>query len=67
MKEKIQNLIDQHKLFKQECYAFLEELNKVDVIKLSPKENDVLHDSKLVYNEELRWRSIFISELEDLL
>ncbi len=67
MKEKIENLIQQHKEAKQEVFNLLEELNQVNTTKLDYKENDTLREHKIKLEEELYMRNVMISDLENLL
>lgn len=67
MKHKIQELINHHKIAKQEVEFLLEELNQIDGSKLSYIEIDSLEMSKLKYLDELYFRQLFIQDLENLL
>lgn len=67
MKQKIQELINSHKLAKMECYSLLEELSQIDTTKLSYQEEDALNELKMKNTEELYYRQLFIQDLESLL
>lgn len=67
MKEKIKELIQHHTNSKNEISSMLEELNQIDNSKLSYQEIDSLEESKLKLLDELYFRSLFISDLENLL
>lgn len=67
MKEKIKELILHHSNSRDECRSLLEELNQIDSSKLSYQEIDSLEESKLKLLEEAYWRSVMLSDLENLL
>lgn len=67
MKEKIEDLVDNHKLIRLELNNFIEELNKIDISKLSKQEYNDLTESKLRYSQEISLRAGFINELQSLL
>ncbi len=67
MENKIKELIEHYKLAKLEVYSLLEELNQIDVSKLSEEEINSLELSKARYMEEYAMRNIFINDLESLL
>jgi len=67
MKQKILDLIAQHKLSKQECNMMIEELNKVDISKISSNELSHLQHLKFRIIEEASWRGIFINQLEAII
>jgi len=67
MKQKILELIAQHKLSKQECNMMIEELNQIDSSKITKEEYKDLTELKLRYIEESELRHIFIQDLESLL
>lgn len=61
MKEKIEELIQQHKLAKQECFELISELKEI-----SKKDKEA---QELIYRfeQEYSWRGVFINQLEDLI
>jgi len=67
MKKKIQDLLDEYRLSKQEAYFLLEELSQVDGSKMSPEDKIALESTKLKTTEEIAWRGVFIGRLEDIL
>ena len=67
MKGKIEQLIQQHRLAKDEVNNLLEELNQIDSSKLSYQEVDSLEVSKVKLLEEIYLRSVFVTDLESLL
>ena len=67
MKQKIKELIQQHKERKQECFEQLEELSKLSGTKISKEEKEVLRTSMFYLSQEYDLRSIFVSELESLI
>ncbi len=67
MENKIKELIAHHKLSRLEVYSLIEELNQVDVSKISESEISDLELSKARYTEEYAWRGVFINDLENLL
>lgn len=66
MREQIENLIGEQKLFRLECFEMLQELNSIDTTKLSTKEKLELRESIIRNEEELSLRLGFINELEKL-
>lgn len=67
MKQKIEQLIQHHKLAKQECFELLQELYKLKDSDLSKAEKDGLEIAINRNENEIYLRSVFISDLEDLL
>ena len=67
MKQKIKELIQQHKERKQECFEQLEELSKLSGTKISKEEKEVLRTSMFYLSQEYDLRSVFIYELENLI
>ena len=67
MKQKIKELIQQHKERKQECFEQLEELSKLSGTKISKEEKEVLRTSMSYLPQEYDLRSVFVSELESLI
>lgn len=67
MKDQIKNLITFHKVAKQECYSLLEELTGLRGMSMSDEDLHILEISIIKAEEELCWRGVFISDLEDLL
>jgi len=67
MKQKIQQLINQHKEAKKEVFMMLEELNQIDGGELSYQEDDGLESLKMLYQQEYSLRDMMISQLEDIL
>lgn len=60
MEDKIKELIEFHKLARQECGELLSDLSR--------NSNDIVTDLLIrQYQEERAWRGIFINQLEDLL
>jgi len=67
MKQKILDLISQHKLSKLECNMMIEELNQIDNNKITKEEYKDLQDLKAKYIEESAWRAVFINQLEAII
>ena len=67
MKQKIKELIQQHKERKQECFEQLEELSKLSGTKISKEEKEVLRTSMFYLSQEYDLRSVFVSELESFI
>jgi len=67
MKEKVQELIQHHKSSKDEVYMLLEELNQIDIDKISYQEDIALKELKAKHQEEHDMRQLFIQDLESLL
>ena len=62
MKEAIQQLIEQHKESKNECWHLLNEIREVQDIG-----NGDFHLTINKYEEEYAWRGVFISQLENII
>ena len=67
MKEQIQELIAQHKTYKEEVFNLLQELSLYDYDKLDMYEAEALETRRSFLSEELNLRSSFISDLEGLI
>ena len=67
MKQKIKELIQEHKERKQECFEQLQELSKLSGTKISKEEKEVLRTSMFYLSQEYDLRSVFVSELEGLI
>jgi len=67
MVTEIKELIAEHQSFKDECFALLGELNQISNTKLSAEDRKSLEISIIKAEEELHFRNLFISQLEDLL
>ena len=67
MREKIQKLIEMHKLAKLETHTLLEELYQIDDSKLLQSDKHTLDCSKIALEMQLNLEASFLSELEDLL
>ena len=67
MKQKIKELIQEHKERKQECFEQLQELSKLSGTKISKEEKEVLKTSMFYLSQEYDLRSVFVSELESLI
>lgn len=65
--EKLNKLIQEHKLSREECSIQLNELTEIDKTKFSKKEIKDIEDSILELEVEKSMRSLFISELQTLL
>jgi len=64
---KLEKLIAEHKLAKEETWEQLNELSKIDTTKFSDKEKKDIEVSVLELQQELSLRNCFISDLQDLL
>lgn len=67
MKKELQELLDNHKEYKQEVFSLLEQLNQVELYKLPSEDREAL---KLAINNaeiELNLRNSFITDLEIVL
>lgn len=67
MKEKIQQLLDEYILSKQEAEFLLKELYKVKENKLSIEDRIALENTKIRTTEEIAWRGVFIDRLENII
>jgi hypothetical protein len=67
MKDKIEKLIVEHKILKQEVWHQLEELNSTDANKLPQIEKDAFEHCKNYYETEYSVRLSFITDLENLI
>jgi len=67
MKQQIENLIAEQKLYKLEVFEQANELLKINKEKLSEEEKRLLEDSILVLENEISIRNSIISDLEKLL
>ena len=67
MKQKIEELIQEHKERKQECFEQLQELAKLSDTKISKEEKEVLRTSMFYLSQEYDLMSVFVSELESLI
>ncbi len=67
MKTQIQELLNQHKLRKDECFDLLEGLSGIDGYSLLNKDREALETSIIELSKELELRTSFIFELENLL
>jgi hypothetical protein len=67
MKEKIEELITQHKLAKDECFEQLQELSKLSDTKVTKIEKEMLKASIFFLEQELSLRKSIISDLESIL
>jgi len=67
MKEQIEDLIQEHKLRKEECFEHLEQLSHLLDTKISEEEKEVLRTSVFYLEQEHHLRSLFISDLENLI
>lgn len=67
MKQEIENLIAQHKLYRQEIFEELSELSKINDSKISEEEKEALNTTIAIRDIEYHLRGIFISELEILI
>ena len=65
--EKIENLIKQHKSAKEEVWEFINNLQAIGETILTEEEIADLNNTIEKYNLEYHLRSVFISELENLL
>lgn len=64
---KLEKLIAEHKLAKEETWEQLNELSKIDTSKFSEKEKKDIEVSVLELQQELSLRNCFLSDLQDLL
>lgn len=64
---RLEKLIAEHKLAKEETWEQLNELSKIDTTKFSDKEKKDIEVSVLELQQELSLRNCFISDLNDLL
>lgn len=64
---KLEKLIAEHKLAKEETWEQLNELSKIDTTKFSDKEKKDIEVSVLELQQELSLRGCFISDLQNLL
>ena len=67
MKQKIKQLIQEHKERKQECFEQLQGLSKLLDTNISKEEKEMLKTSMFYVSQEFDMRLVFISELESLL
>ena len=67
MKQKIEELIQQHKSACEEVKELLNELNGLSDIKMSEENSNALINAKIRAEEEYAWRGVFINQLEDLI
>ena len=67
MKEKIEQLIQEHKLARQETLTFLNELTATNITKMSFEEKELVRKAVIELSVESELRLSIISELEDLL
>ena len=67
MKEQIQQLIQQHKLAKEECFDMLQDISKIIDTSISQEEKDALRTSLFCLENEYNTRLSFLSDLENLL
>lgn len=67
MKDKIEKLLEEHRVLKQEVWHQLEELNNTNSGELSQTEKEALEQLKNCYRIEYGLRLNFINDLEDLL
>lgn len=67
MKEQIKQLIQQHKLAKEECYEMLQDISKIIDTNISQDEKDALRTSLFCLENEYNLRLSVISDLENLL
>lgn len=67
MKEQIENLIQQHKLAKQEVLEFINSLQAIGETVLTEEEITDLNNTIERYNLEYHLRSVFVSDLENIL
>lgn len=64
---KLEKLIAEHKLAKEETWEQLNELSKIDTTKFSEKEKKDIEVSVQELQQELSLRNCFLSDLNDLL
>lgn len=67
MKNKLQELIDNHRLISTEVWHELNELNKIDTSKFSDVDVKDIKQSIYDLENEYRYRKDFLSDLESLL
>lgn len=67
MKDKIEKLLEEHRVLKQEVWYMLEELNNIDEGKLSQSEKVALEQAKTDHAIEYGLRLNFITDLENLI
>ena len=67
MIHEIKELIAEHQTHKDEVFGLLNELNQISNTKLSVEDRKLLEISIIKAEEELHFRNLFISQLEDLL
>jgi len=67
MKQKIEQLIQDHKLARQEALTFLNELTATNTTKMSFEEKELVRKAVIELSVEESLRAVFISELEGLL
>ena len=67
MKQKIEQLIQDHKLARQEALTFLNELTATNITKMSFEEKELVRKAVIELSVESELRLSIISELEDLL
>jgi hypothetical protein len=67
MEEKIEQLIQDHKLARQEALTFLNELTATNITKMSFEEKELVRKAVIELSVESELRLSVISELEDLL
>lgn len=67
MKERVEDLIEHHRMALHEVKNILDELSKIDKVKMSQDENNSLILMITRYQEERDMRKIFLDDLQDLL
>jgi len=67
LKEKIEQLIQDHKMRLQETNTFLNELTATNITKMSFEEKELVRKAVIELSVESELRLSVISELEDLL
>lgn len=67
MKEQIKQLIQQHTLYKDECFEMLQDVSKIIDTSISQEEKDALITSLFCLENEMNIRLGIISDLENLL
>ena len=67
MKEKIEQLIQDHKMRLQETNTFLNELTATNITKMSFEEKELVRKAVIELSVESELRLSFLGELEDLL
>lgn len=63
----IKQLIVEHQTLKDECFAYLQELNQISNTKLSIEDRKSLEISIIKAEDEYCWRGIMINQLKDLI